>query len=601
MSNDRSRFLILDIVRRIGRLLPRHQQRGGMALLAGIIFNGVLDVFGLATILPVISIAVDPGIIQKHAALQRIYDLTGLQEVDHFLILLIALLFVIFAVKNIIGLLINYQQVSYSFSVAEDLSRRQFLYYFRRGYQFIRTVDTGLFITNVKNIPSFFAQGILISLVNFFSEVFVVSVILAGIALVDFRLLLSLGVILGSGFVLIYRAVKSKVYQLGEARKVVAPQTVTRINETLGGYTDVTIFNKIRFFLDKFSRPMHREYVLTKDQTFYNLIPPRANEVIAILGISLVFLYGILFAEGRQELFFLLSLMAAAAYRIMPSMNRTLVALMTIKSNLYTLDILDELTQTNTTLRDTPPVLRIDTSIEIRELGFHFEDAETPVLQDVNVQVQKGECIGFIGESGSGKSTLMRILLRLLREDSGGIYIDGVKLDETNEQAWQLNIGYVQQDVFIMEGSLLENIAFGVEPEAIEASRVKQAVQQAGLEKFVDSLPQGLETPIGEAGSRLSGGQKQRLAIARALYQDVEVFVFDEATSALDSETEAIVTESIAQLAQRGKTIFLIAHRLTTLHTCDRIYELKAGRICAVYSYDEMLRVKLGLVKEIRP
>jgi ABC-type multidrug transport system fused ATPase/permease subunit len=203
------------------------------------------------------------------------------------------------------------------------------------------------------------------------------------------------------------------------------------------------------------------------------------------------------------------------------------------------------------------------------------------------MEIKKGERIGFVGVSGSGKTTLMNLLLRLYSEDSGEIRVDGQALTDAHTRDWRKLIGYVKQDIFLLDGSIRENIILA-DPEPDE-DRLRLAVKQASLDSFVNALPSGLETLVGERGSNLSGGQRQRIGIARSLYRNAEVLVFDEATSALDNQTENEVTEAIDALSETHKTIFIIAHRITTLRSCDRIYELKNGRISGVYTYKELI------------
>jgi len=201
--------------------------------------------------------------------------------------------------------------------------------------------------------------------------------------------------------------------------------------------------------------------------------------------------------------------------------------------------------------------------------------------------VKKGEKIGFVGSSGSGKTTLMNLILRFYPENSGSVLVDGVKLTERHTDAWRRIIGYVKQDIFLIDGSIKDNITLSEENSDIP--RLMSAIHQASLDDLVASLPEGIDSPVGEKGGKLSGGQRQRLGIARSLYRNAEVLIFDEATSALDTATENEVTEAIDALSGSNKTIFIIAHRITTLKNCDRIYELSNGRIAGVYSYQEML------------
>ncbi|HHG85304.1 MAG TPA: ABC transporter ATP-binding protein, partial [Bacteroidetes bacterium] len=207
--------------------------------------------------------------------------------------------------------------------------------------------------------------------------------------------------------------------------------------------------------------------------------------------------------------------------------------------------------------------------------------------------VKKGEKVGIIGESGSGKTTLMNLLLRFLVEQDGGIYVDGKKLLPADHGGWRDLIGYVQQGVFLMDASLKENVAFGEKLEDIDPKRLRNALEQASLLTLVDTMPAGWDTRIGEMGAMLSGGQRQRIGIARALYWNSQILVFDEATSALDMDTEQAITESIEALSQ-GQTLFVIAHRITTLRHCDRILEMKNGKLVGTYTYEELIRSKMG-------
>jgi ABC-type multidrug transport system fused ATPase/permease subunit len=239
----------------------------------------------------------------------------------------------------------------------------------------------------------------------------------------------------------------------------------------------------------------------------------------------------------------------------------------------------------NTTDNDTK--LRFEDSIEIKNLSFRFPSTQSAVLQNISMNVKKGEKIGIVGPSGSGKTTLMNVFLRFYEEQEGGIYVDGEQLERENILQWRNMLGYVKQDIFLLDGTIIENIAFG--DSNPDLKRVNSAIQQSSLEQLIKELPEGIHTKIGERGSRISGGQRQRISIARSLYRNAEILIFDEATSALDTQTEQEVSESIDSLSDAHKTIFIIAHRITTLKNCDRIYELENGRIKGIHTYRQLL------------
>jgi ABC-type multidrug transport system fused ATPase/permease subunit len=320
-----------------------------------------------------------------------------------------------------------------------------------------------------------------------------------------------------------------------------------------------------------------------------NLIPPRALEVIAVIGIAITFSYTYVVLKDPEQVYSFIAMFAAAAFRILPSFNRLLIAVMGMRSHLYTLDYLEDGLLPQELERTEVRPLKFERGIEFRNLSFAFDDTGTAALRKVNFTVKKGEKIGIIGESGSGKTTLMNILLRFLDESEGGMYVDDYRLEVNDKASWRAMVGYVKQDVFLMDATLQENVAFGETIPEIDQERLRESLDQASLTKFVESLPEGLNTIVGEQGSKVSGGQKQRIGIARALYSRAQVLVFDEATSALDTETEQAITESIEQISG-GQTIFVIAHRITTLRFCDRIFEMRNGQLVAEHTYEELMK-----------
>jgi ABC-type multidrug transport system fused ATPase/permease subunit len=226
-------------------------------------------------------------------------------------------------------------------------------------------------------------------------------------------------------------------------------------------------------------------------------------------------------------------------------------------------------------------------NIEVDSLVFSYEGIESPVLNNVNVHIRKGEAVGFVGQSGSGKSTLIDIMLGLLHPQGGLVSVNGQRIDDV-KQSWQQQIGYIPQTIFLMDDSLRRNIAIGIADKEIDELAITEALKSAQLEDFVASLPEGIDTVVGERGVRLSGGQRQRIGIARALYHRPSVLVLDEATSSLDTETEHGVMQAV-QALQGDKTVIIVAHRLSTVEYCDRLYRLDAGRIVDEGTFGEVM------------
>jgi ABC-type bacteriocin/lantibiotic exporter with double-glycine peptidase domain len=234
--------------------------------------------------------------------------------------------------------------------------------------------------------------------------------------------------------------------------------------------------------------------------------------------------------------------------------------------------------------------MKFNDSIELNSINYYYKDENNLVINDLSIKISKGKAIGIIGRSGSGKTTLINILLRFYYEKSGSIYVDGIKLTKENEKNWRNIIGYVKQDVFIMDGTIAQNIAFELDEHLIDYNKMNHVLKIASLSSFINSLPDNINTRVGENGALLSGGQRQRIAIARALYNDCEILIFDEATSALDMETEKEIADAINILEKENKTLIIIAHRYTTLKKCEVIYQMEDGKISNSYTYEELMK-----------
>jgi ABC-type multidrug transport system fused ATPase/permease subunit len=271
-------------------------------------------------------------------------------------------------------------------------------------------------------------------------------------------------------------------------------------------------------------------------------------------------------------------------------MNRMLIALTSIKGFQYVFEILGEAKNASLELtrEEIKDKLKFNQEIVLENVWYKYPGAPRSSLKNISFEIKRGDKIGIIGKSGSGKTTFINVLLRFLRETKGSISLDGKVLTSADDVKWRNLIGYVKQNVFIIDGNFYENIAFGVEREDVDEEKMKRVLRLSKLDEVIDNIPEGLDTNIGENGTRLSGGQRQRIAIARALYKDAEILVFDEATSALDNQTEKEITESIESLSEANATMVIIAHRITTLKNCNRIFEMKDGQIIAEHKYKEL-------------
>ncbi|MEO8150560.1 MAG: ABC transporter ATP-binding protein [Bacteroidia bacterium] len=567
-------------------------QKRKMVWLAGLIFvQGVLDVFGLGLILPIIKIASDPLVVADNKYyMGDIYHWLGFTSVNTFILFIVLSVLVFYILKTIFGLFVSWILARYTTEVAIYITKNQYDKYYSLSYTDFTNIKSSIITMHVFINPSSYMAWIINPLIIIFSEGVIVLIMVISIILFNFTLFMCILATVGPATWLIYYSLKNKSSVHGRELDKVIPKVYASLNNSVYGYTDVKLAGKENDFRQEYMEHVSKYHDLTQKSAFLGLVPMRGYEIVAMLGIVVIFVY-ILFisASNISSAVLLVGLFAAAAYRLMPSMNRIVGNLMYIKrsqSSVANLNYYKEaIPGRKPVIEDLP--IEFNHTIEFKNISYRFPGEGQYVLKNINLNIKKGEKVGFVGPSGSGKTTLINLLLRFIEEESGEILVDGVKLNDNNLRNWRRHIGYVKQDIFILDGSIKENIAFG--DSEVNEERLWRAVTQASLSDLVKSLPDGVNSEVGEKGSRLSGGQRQRIGIARALYRDAEILVFDEATSALDNETEAEVTEAIDKLSDTNKTIFVIAHRITTLKNCNRIYELKNGTIGGVHSYEELL------------
>ncbi len=554
-----------------------------------IFLSAVLDVFGLASVLPLVKMATEPQVIHTNKYFSIVHDNLHFTSDKNFMVFFIVVILLFQFFKTGFGIFVNYIEGKFMADVANNISRNQFSKYFSLSYFNFNSVKSSRIINHVQQNPASFTAWVMLPILMLFSESIILIFIVTLIAVYNLKLFLFILMIIGPASYLLYKSVNTKNEQIGRGLDKMFPQALAAINNSIMGFVDIKLANKIDFYREKFLKYQKEYHNLSMSSIVINMIPFRGYELVAILGIVVIFVYAIFIEGGSQDVIMMVGAFAAAAYRLMPSLNRIMNAIMQVTKNQVAIENLNEYNELyvkqSVMNRNVP--IPFEKEITFENISFTFPKSKDPVLKSISFTVKKGEKVGFVGSSGSGKTTLMNILLRFFDEDNGRILIDGQPLKEDNLEYWRSMIGYVKQDIFMIDSNIMENVAFG--EDKVDKHQLDLAVKQASLEDFVKTLPKGYDTEVGERGSRLSGGQRQRIGIARSLYRNAQILVFDEATSALDTQTEREVSEAIDSLSDTNKTIFIIAHRITTLKNCDRIYELKNGEISGVYTYNELV------------
>ena len=584
-------MFLIKIIHRVFVLLPdRFKHRGGVVVLL-LLLNSVLDVLGLGAIIPVVLVLVKDGAIQSNTFLRLVHEWTGLMDENYFIVLLCVLLLFVLVLKNIATTFITYYQAKFTFELQTFFSQNLFRAFYQRGLPYFKKMNSQNVLRNINGVPSSFSTGIVLPILNVLTEMFIVLFILAGLLYYDYKVVILIAALVIPAFGLFYSFSKNKIKHFQEELYRLAPEMSRVSFEAIYGFTDVKVtgteegFFKEHKFLQE---EMVGHNILL---TTYKAIPTKVIEFSMFLGISVIIAYGVFAFDNRSDLIALLGLFALAAYRILPSINRFMLSIMTIKSFEYTIEVMERKdAQLESYSTESNKVEEIDFhSLTLRNLSFLYENQTDPVLKEINLVVSKGEVIGIIGESGSGKSTLMNLILGFFPVQQDQLLINDLPLTKERLAPWQKSLGYVSQDVFMMDASIKENVAFGRELNQIDDVLVWECLEKASLAKLVHGFRDGLDTIVGERGGLLSGGQKQRIGIARSLYSGAQVLLFDEATSALDTETEREITESIHRLKKDNFTMIIIAHRVTSLKFCDRIIELADGRIKGEHTYQSLI------------
>jgi ABC-type multidrug transport system fused ATPase/permease subunit len=362
---------------------------------------------------------------------------------------------------------------------------------------------------------------------------------------------------------------------------------IRHLQQGFSGVKDIKILGREDYFIAGYNSDLSGNAYVQRRYAVAQTLPRFSMELLTLICLALLVSLMVLSSKAVGDILPVLSLFGAAAFRLLPSLSQVINSFMSINinrpivENLY-VDLALPIPAT-TTDQDGK---KLEGSIDVEGLSFSYARTTRDALNDVSISVRRGEAVGLIGPSGSGKSTLVDILLGLLEPTSGNVLVDGHDIQE-NLRGWQDQIGYVPQSIFLTDDTLRRNVAFGLPKDKIDDDAVRSAIRSAQLEEFVASLPDGMETVVGERGVRLSGGQRQRIGIARALYNNPDVLVLDEATSSLDTETEHGVMQAV-QALQGDKTVIIVAHRLSTVEYCDRLYRLENAQIVDEGTFSEV-------------
>ena len=569
------------MINKLGFIFNGREKRRLALLLFIIIIGSFLELMGVTIFMPFIEIIMDENAIQNSQLLSRLYALFAFASREAFLASIAGCIIFIYIFKNVFIALEKNAIYKFSYNIQRRISTKLLSAYMTEPYTFHLNKNVAVLQRSMQEDTDLFAKGIIHAM-----EAMAEVVVCVAIGCYLFMVSRSITVII-VGLLVICLAVFmyiSKKYSsaIGRQSQTYKGNIYKWMNQAIGGIKEIKVLNREDYFIERYDAYFAKYVRGLRINRLIGVLPKYVIETVCMTGLILAVIFKLFWGQNDMETFIpQLAVFAVAAFRLLPSVGKINEHM---SATLYSAPSLDLIYHDLKEVEELPPRRQnevenwsFQSMLKVKNVSYHYPDAEENVIEKAGFQIEKGNSVAFVGASGAGKTTMVDIILGLLEPQMGKITADGMDI-ERNISLWQKEIGYIPQSIYLSDDTIRNNIAFGIPEDRIDEEAVLSALHKAQLFEFVDSLPNGLDTVVGDRGVRLSGGQRQRIGIARALYHDPEILILDEATSALDNETETSVMEAIDSL--KGlKTMIIIAHRLTTIRNVDVIYEVADGRV----------------------
>jgi len=581
-------------LRQIWDLLQPAQRRSAVALLVLMLVGMVLETLGIGLVIPALAFMTRTDVAVPSAGLGpltgSLAHLSRAELVLSGMLLLVA----VYAIKALFLAFLTWRQLAFVYGVQMELSQRLFAEYLRQPYVFHVQRNSAQLIRNVITETGLFAQTYLVAGMGLLTETLVVigvSVLLLVVAPLGALVVVS---VLGGAAWAFNRVTGHRLLSWGRARQLHEGLRIQHLQQGLGGAKEVKLLGRERQFIAEYERHNQVGARISQRQQTLQQFPRLGLELLAVSGLAALVMVMIAQRKPMEALLPTLGLFAAAAFRVLPSANRVMMAVQNVRYGLPAVDVLHQELRglESSPLPTQTAPFPFAQRLMLDNVSFIYPGCDRPALTGVSLCIRWGTSVGVVGGSGAGKSTLVDLILGLLQPGKGTVTVDGIDI-RSNLRGWQQQIGYVPQAIFLTDDTLRRNVAFGLAADHVDELLVWRALRAAQLEDFVHGLPQGLDTTVGERGVRLSGGQLQRIAIARALYHDPPVLVLDEATSSLDIHTERGVMDAVRALHGK-KTVIIVAHRMSTVADCDRLFRLENGRLVEQGDVAAVLKLATG-------
>jgi len=579
---------IKDIIKKLSYITNKKQKRQYVAVMLVAFIGSLWELIGVTAIMPFINAIMTPEELGGKWYYEIVMDVFHPSDSFEVITILAVFIVVIYIVKNAYLIFSSYLQSWYSTNIQKDLSIKLTNTYLRSSYLFHLGINSSVLIRTISSdVVGVFA--VFFHIFRIVAEVFTIMVISLFIVLLDPILAISLIVVLGLCMLILMTSLKKRMKAYGKQGQLCEGQMLQYLTQAFSGIKEIMVMKRQEYFAENYSEVCTKNAKVGRMGNFLNAIPQYIYEAVCIGGLISIVTVRLYTVDDMTIYVTKLAAVALAAFRLFPSVGRLTTNLNAISYNKPRLDSIyemirdvesEEMYQLTKSSEKKGEELTFNNELKAEGITWRYPAGKEDVLSKLSINVNKGQSVALIGPSGAGKTTLADIILGLLKPQKGQIFLDGKDVYD-NLVSWSKIVGYVPQAVYLTDDTIRNNVAFGIYKDKIDDEKIWKALENAQIADFVRSLDAGLDTMVGERGTRLSGGQRQRIAIARALYEDPQILVLDEATSALDNETETAVMEAVETL-HGSKTMIIVAHRLTTIRNCDVIYEIKDGiaKVC---------------------
>ncbi len=582
----------MSTIKKLLYLLSSREQKKAILLLMMILVMAILDTAGVASILPFIAVLSNPEIVETNKILSSIYKLGNYQNDKEFFFVLGLFVFFVLFVSLTFKALTIYVQLRFALMREYTIGKKLIEGYLHQPYSWFLNRNSSNLGRNILSEVSNLVSGGIMPMLTLIAQGTVAIFLITLLIFVNPIISLVVAIVLGLAYTLVYWASRKYLNRIGEERLNANQQRFNAVNEAFGASKEVKLGNLENIYLNRFSKPSQ---IFARNQAKARVveqIPRFVLEIIAFGGLLIVMLFLMSSGGSFASALPIIAVYAFAGYRLLPALQQTYASLTQLRFAGPALDALHK------DLKNLKPIqiknnksdiLPLKKKISLEGIYFTYPNTSKTTLNNLNIEICANSTTGLVGVTGSGKTSTVDLILGLLEAQQGLLKVDDKIINKTNLRSWQKSIGYVPQQIYLIDDTINANIAFGVEPEKIDKDAVIRAAKTSNLDKFInEDLAEGYETVVGERGARLSGGQIQRIGIARALYHNPQVLIFDEATSALDNITEQIIMEAVYNLGNKI-TIIIIAHRLSTVKMCKNIYLLENGSVRSMGNYQKLI------------